>query len=172
MAYELVDLSAVWVLADVYEAQLRFVAPGVATRLELNAFPGRTDTGAVQLVDPVLDEKTRTAKVRIAFDNPDGALRPGMFGAVTLERPQRAVVRVPADALVRSGLEAYVFVARGAGRFEPRRVKAGEVGREYAEVLDGVSEGEQVVTKANFFVDSESQLRASLARLSGARGTR
>lgn len=168
MPYEIVDLSTLWVLADVYETELRFISPGISARLKLNALPGREFTGKVLFVDPLLDAKTRTARVRLAFPNQDGELRPEMLGEVVIERPEREVLRVPSDALVRSGVEDVVFVAREEGRFEPRRVTLGETSAEFTEVVDGLAAGELVVTRANFLVDSESRLRASLSRLSSA----
>lgn len=170
MPYDVVDLSTLWVLADVYETELRFVSPGVPAQLTLNAFPGRLFTGKVLFVDPLLDPKTRTARVRLSFTNTAGDLKPEMFGEVVIERPARDVLRVPSDALIRSGTEDVVFVARGEGRFEPRRVTLGEVGRDFTEVVDGLSVGDAVVTRANFLIDSESRLRASLARLSTPAG--
>ena len=166
MPYEVVDLSTVWVLAEVYETELRFISPGLPARLTLSAFPGKHFDGTVLFIDPLLDAKTRTTRVRLAFANPDGALRPEMFGEVTIARPANDVLRVPADALIRSGADDVVFLSRDEGRFEPRRVTVGEVGRDFAEVLDGLSEGDAVVTRANFLIDSESRLRASLARMS------
>lgn len=168
MPYEIVDLSTLWVLADVYETELRFISPGLSARLSLNALPGREFTGKVLFVDPLLDAKTRTARVRLAFPNPDGELRPEMLGEVVIERAVREVLRVPSDALVRNGVEDVVFVARDQGRFEPRRVTLGEASADFTEVMDGLTAGELVVTRANFLVDSESRLRASLARLSGS----
>lgn len=169
MPYDVVDLSTLWVLADVYETELRFVTPGVPARLTLNAFPGRQFAGKVLFVDPLLDPKTRTARVRLSFNNTNGDLKPEMFGEVVIERPARDVLRVPADALIRSGAEDVVFVARGEGRFEPRLVTLGEVGRDYAEVVEGLSAGDAVVTRANFLIDSESRLRASLGRISSSK---
>lgn len=166
MPYDVVDLSTLWVLADVYETELRFVSPGAPAQLTLNAFPGRLFTGKVLFVDPLLDPTTRTARVRLSFANASGELKPEMFGEVVVERPARDVLRVPSDALIRSGTEDVVFVARGEGRFEPRRVTLGEAGRDFTEVVSGLSAGEAVVTRANFLIDSESRLRASLARLS------
>jgi Cu(I)/Ag(I) efflux system membrane fusion protein len=168
MPYEVVDLSTVWVLADVYETDLRFVEPGMLATLHLTAWPDRTYTGKVLFIDPVLDPKTRTVRVRLDFANPKGELRPELFGEVTLERPAREVVRVPTDALVQTGEREVVFVARGEGRFEPHLVQTGEAGRDFTEVRGGLVEGEAVVTRASFLVDSESSLRASLARLAPA----
>jgi Cu(I)/Ag(I) efflux system membrane fusion protein len=166
MPFEVVDLTSVWVVADVYETDLRFVEPGMTASLSLRAFPGKTWEGGVSFIEPVLDPKSRTVRVRSSFPNPKGELKPELFGEVTLSRPAREVLRVPADAVVLNGERPLVFVARGGGRFEPRVVSLGEAGREFSEVLDGVAAGELVVTRANFLVDSESSLRASLARLS------
>jgi Cu(I)/Ag(I) efflux system membrane fusion protein len=94
-----------------------------------------------------------------------------MFGEVVIERPAREVLRVPSDALISSGTDEVVFVATGDGRFEPRRLSVGERARDYTEVLEGLSDGEAVVTRANFLVDSESRLRASLARISSDTAT-
>lgn len=162
MPYEVVDLSTVWVLADVYERELRHVTTGASATLTLEAFPGRSWAGKVLFVDPLLDPKTRSAKVRLAFDNSALELKPELFGEVTLARAPRPVLRVPTDALLRGGENDIAFVALGDGRFEPRKVKLGEVGRDYAEVLEGLSEGDRVVTKANFLIDSESRLRSSM----------
>jgi Cu(I)/Ag(I) efflux system membrane fusion protein len=171
MPYEVVDLSTLWVLADVYETELRFVTAGMLATLSLNAFPGRKYTGKVLFVDPLLDPRSRTARVRLAFPNKSGELKPEMFGEVVIERPAREVLRVPSDALISSGTDEVVFVARDDGRFEPRRVKVGERARDYTEVLEGLTDGEAVVTRANFLVDSESRLRASLARISSDTAT-
>jgi Cu(I)/Ag(I) efflux system membrane fusion protein len=165
MPFEIVDLSTVWVWADVYETELRFITPGLTASLRLDAWPGREWQGKVLFVDPVLDAKTRTARVRLAFSNAQGELKPEMFGEVTLARESRSVLRIPADAVVQTGTQQVVFVARGEGRFEPRVIEVGERGREFVEVLSGLVAGEAVVTRANFLVDSESRLRASLSRL-------
>lgn len=167
MPFEVVDLSTVWVLADIYETELRFVAPGMTAALHLDAWPGRTWQGKVLFIDPVLDPKSRTAKVRLAFTNTHGELRPEMYGDVTLARAGRETLRLPTDAVVQSGTQQVVFVARGEGRFEPRRIETGEAGRDFTEVISGLTEGEAVITRANFLVDSESRLRASLARIGG-----
>ncbi|MGC4115994.1 MAG: efflux RND transporter periplasmic adaptor subunit [Myxococcales bacterium] len=168
MPYEIVDLSQVWVLADVYETELQYVREGLAATLTLNAFPGREFKGRVRFVDPLLDPQTRTVKVRLAFPNAEGALRPEMFGEVVLQGPPREGLRIPQDAVVDSGTEKYVFVAVGSGKFEPRRVGLGAADGNLVEVRAGLKAGEQVVTRANFLVDSESKLRSSLAAMTTA----
>jgi len=169
MPYEIVDLSSVWVLADVYESELRFVTEKMPATLKLNAFPNREFKGKVVFIDPLLDPQTRTVKVRRTFPNPDGELRPEMFGEVVLFGTPRDGLSVPADAVIDSGTEKVVFVAVGAGKFQPRTVQLGESDGSRIEVLSGLTLGERVVIRANFLVDSESRLRASLAETTGAK---
>ncbi|MCM2335022.1 MAG: efflux RND transporter periplasmic adaptor subunit [Anaeromyxobacteraceae bacterium] len=167
MPYEVWDLSTIWVLADVYETELRHVKVGAPATLTLKAFPGLEHRGRVAFVDPVLDPKTRTVKVRLAFENASGALKPEMFGEVVLGTPPRKALRIPADALIDSGTRSVVFVALGDGKFQPRVVRPGASDGDQVEIIDGLGEGELVVTRANFLVDSESRLKASLQALAG-----
>ena len=171
MPLEIVDLSAVWVLADVYESELRFVKEQMAATLELAAFPNRVFRGNVMFVDPLMDPQTRTVKVRLTFPNPVGELRPEMFGEVVLSGSPHDALRVPLDAIVDSGTEKVVFVAIGEGKFQPRRVMLGESDAAQVEVVSGLVQGERVVIRANFLVDSESRLRASLAETPTAAGS-
>ncbi|MFP2907376.1 efflux RND transporter periplasmic adaptor subunit [Pyxidicoccus sp. 3LFB2] len=166
--YEIVDLSRVWVLADVYESELRHVKVGMPATLQLKAFPNRVFAGKVAFLDPVLDPATRTVKVRLEFPNPDGDLRPEMFGEVVLRGITRDALKIPADAVVPTGTTQVVFVALGDGRFQPREVLLGESDGKSVEVTSGLKAGDQVVTGANFLVDSESRLRASLAALAAS----
>src|SRR5204862_4273733 len=118
--------------------------------------------GRAIYIYPYLDEKTRTNKVRFGFGNRDGRLKPGMYANVELHgRGARGLV-VPTNAVLDSGTEQIVFVAQGDGIFEPRKVKIGRRLGDTTQILEGVKEGEQVATGATFFIDSESQLRASL----------
>ncbi len=166
MPIEMVDLSRVWVLADVYEGEIRHVKVGMPATLSLKAYPNRTFTGRVSFIAPQLDPKTRTVSVRLEFPNPTGELKPEMFGEVTLQSTAREGLRIPADAVIDSGTESVVFVALGGGKFAPRQVELGESDGKHVEIVKGVSAGEQVVTRANFLIDSESRLKASLAAMS------
>jgi Cu(I)/Ag(I) efflux system membrane fusion protein len=166
MPFEIVDLSRVWVLADAYESDLGHVRVGMPAKLTLKAFPDRTFSGRVAFVDPILDPKTRTARVRVEFPNPTGELKPEMFGDVVFQGQSRKALRVPADAVIHSGTKNVVFVALPDGKFQPREVRLGESDGDFVEVVSGVDAGDGVVTRANFLVDSESRLRASLAALS------
>ncbi|MBP8808858.1 MAG: efflux RND transporter periplasmic adaptor subunit [Kofleriaceae bacterium] len=165
MPYEIVDLSSVWVIADVYEAELRQVAVGVSATLTLTAYPGRSFAGTVAFLAPMLDPQTRTIKVRLSFANPSGDLRPEMFGEVVLSTAAHDALVVPADAIIDSGTSQVVFVAQGSGRFEPRQVELGQRDGAIVEVTRGLRLDERVVTRANFLIDSESRLRGSLSDL-------
>ncbi len=168
--FEIAGLRRVWVLADVYESELPFVRQGQKARMSLSYLPDRAWTGKVAFIAPVLDEKTRTVKVRLEFSNPDEALKPGMYADVFLERPLGRVLTVPESAVLTTGMRSIVFVAMGAGRFEPREVRTGAKVDSYYEIRAGVRPGEDVVTQANFLVDSESRLKAALADMSPAPG--
>lgn len=161
--FDIVDLSAVWVLADVYESELPRVAVGQAARMTLSYRPGREWRGKVTYVYPSLEEKTRTAKVRLEFANPREELKPEMYADVVLESAPRTALKVPADAVLDSGTRKVVFVAKGEGLLEPREITVGEQGDGSWEVLSGLSEGEEVALGASFLVDSESRLAAALA---------
>jgi membrane fusion protein, copper/silver efflux system len=167
MPYEIVDLSTVWVVADVYESELRFVKAGMPATLTLNAFPNREFNGKTVFIDPMLDPMTRTVKVRITFPNLTKELKPEMFGEVVLKGVPHDGVTVPIDAVIDSGTTHVVFVAVGNGKFRPRLVRLGDSDDTQVEVVSGLAVGEKVVTRANFLVDSESRLRASLAELAG-----
>jgi Cu(I)/Ag(I) efflux system membrane fusion protein len=167
MPYEIIDLSRVWVLADVYENELRWIESGMPATLVLNAIPDREFAGKVLFIDPLLDPRTRTVKVRLAFGNPDGELRPEMFGEVILHGKARDGLRIPQDAILDSGIEQIVFVALGNGKFSPRTVRTGAASGDLVEVVSGLRAGERVVTRANFLIDSESRLRSSLTETSG-----
>jgi Cu(I)/Ag(I) efflux system membrane fusion protein len=169
MPYEIVDLSGIWVLADVYETELQRVKVGAPATLTLKAIPVKEYQGRVAFIDPVLDPKTRTAKVRVSLANPGAALKPEMFGEVVLRSAPRQALRIPADAVIDSGTRSVVFVALGDGKFQPRVVRLGAGDGEFVEVQDGLAAGDKIVTRANFLVDSESRLKASLQALGGGK---
>ncbi len=164
--FEITDLSRVWVLVDVYEAELGRAKVGMPAQLTTQASPGKTFTGHIVFVDPVMDPKTRTAKARLEFPNPSGELKPEMFGEVLLKGQGRKGILVPLDAVLDAGTTKVAFVALGDGKFEPREVTTGTTVGEKVEILSGLKAGEEVVVRANFLVDSESRLKAALAHLS------
>ena len=160
--YKIADLSAVWVEADVYENEISGVRVGATAAVTMDAYAGERFSGRVIYIYPYLDEKTRTNKVRFAFANPGGRLKPGMFANVEVPVGAGMGLTVPANAVLDSGTEQIVFVAQGDGVFEPRAVKVGRRLADATQILEGLKEGEHVATGAAFFLDSESQLRASL----------
>jgi Cu(I)/Ag(I) efflux system membrane fusion protein len=163
--YRLADLSSIWVIADVSEQDIALVKVGAPAKLAFRAYPGETFEGEVTFILHELDAATRTAKVRIALQNPDHRIKHEMFADVTIdagdkERPRLAV---PLSAVIDSGNRQIVLVDKGGGRFEPRTVRVGVRGDGFVEVLNGVSAGENVVVSANFLIDAESNLKAALA---------
>lgn len=139
------DLSTVWLSAQVAERDLAGVAVGQGAHITLSAYPGQVLEGRVRYVGELLDPETRSVKVRVAVDNRDGRLRPGMFAQVRLDGPAREAVVVPASALLQSGVGARVFVEQGAGRFAPREVRLGVQQDGRVEVAAGLRAGERVV---------------------------
>jgi Cu(I)/Ag(I) efflux system membrane fusion protein/cobalt-zinc-cadmium efflux system membrane fusion protein len=165
--YTIADLSHIWVHADVYEYELPWVEVGQRAVAELSYLPRRRFEGEVTYVYPFLDPKTRTARVRLEFENPDLVLKPDMFANVTIEtRTQEDVLAVPNEAILRSGQRSLAIVALGEGRFEPRSVRLGiDGGDGWIEVSEGLAEGERVVTSGQFLIDSESRLQEAVQKL-------
>ncbi|MDO8777242.1 MAG: efflux RND transporter periplasmic adaptor subunit [Burkholderiaceae bacterium] len=163
MLYQIADLSAVWVVADVFEQDLRLVKTGAKARVSINAYPDKIFTGTVTYVYPTLKPETRTVPVRVELANPGLLLKPGMFAQVEVGVSAKAkVVTVPLSAVIDSGQRQIVLLAQGEGRFMPREVKLGSRSDNYVEVLDGVKDGELVVVAANFLIDAESNLKAAV----------
>jgi Cu(I)/Ag(I) efflux system membrane fusion protein len=160
--FDIADLSHVWVLADVYESELPRVAVGEPAAMTLSYWPGKSWRGAVTYVFPTLDEKTRTARVRLEFDNADGTLKPEMFADVVIEGRARTALVVPDDAVLDSGTRKIVFVANADQTLTPREVTTGDHASGLTEVLAGLKEGETVARGANFLLDSESRLKSAL----------
>jgi len=162
---EVADLSRVWVVASVYEYELPFVHEGQPGTMTLSYVPGKTFEGRVSLVYPLLDPATRTVQVRLEFANPAMELRPDMYAEVELQADLGERLSVPASAVIETGTRAVVFVDRADGVFEPREIGVGLRLAETYEVLTGLQEGERILTSGNFFVDSESKLKAALAAM-------
>lgn len=165
--YTIADLSRVWVIADVYENELPWVAAGQAAHVELSYLPGEDREGEVTYVYPFLDPKTRTARVRIELANPDQLLKPDMYANVTIDTEVlEDVLAVPEEAVIRSGTRTLVVEALGEGRFAPRPVELGlDSGAGWVQVREGLREGQRVVTSGQFLLDSESRLREAAQKL-------
>lgn len=162
--YRIADLSNVWVIAELAEADLAAIKVGTPAVVTLRAYPNDPVEGRVGFIYPDIKPETRTARVRIEVPNPDGRLKIDMYADVLFRSgaDEAAVVAVPDSAVIDSGSQQVVFVAKGEGHFEPRAVKLGRRGDGYVEIREGVRPGEEVVTAATFLIDSESNLRAAL----------
>jgi len=171
MLYQIADLSAVWVIADVFEQDIGQVKVGAKARIRINAYPDKVFDGRIAYVYPTLKAETRTVSVRVELTNPGGLLKPGMFAQMELPvGAQDKVLTVPDSAVIDSGTRRIVLVQLRQGRFEPREVKLGARSDNYIEVLEGVRAGEQVVVAANFLIDAESNLKAAVGGLGGHAG--
>ncbi len=167
--YQVSDLSAVWVIADVFEQDIGLVKLGTRAKIRINAYPDKLFEGKVSYVYPTLDAATRTVPVRIELANPGLLLKPSMFAQVDLPVAAKGpVVTVPLSALIDSGTRQIVLVEAKEGRYEPREVKVGARSDAYIEIREGVQDGELVVVAANFLIDAESNLRAAVSGFSPA----
>jgi RND family efflux transporter MFP subunit len=167
--FTIVDLSHVWVLGEVYETDLPLVRVGQSAQVELPySGDGRKFSGRVEFIYPFLDPKTRTVQVRMEFANPDLSLKPEMFTNIIMTAALGRQVLIPQDALMDTGAEQYVFVDKGNGYVEPRKVKASTEAGDKVGIQEGLKPGERVVTGANFIVDSESRLKGAFAGMGTA----
>ncbi len=162
LLYRLADLSVVWVEADVYEFEVPLVKPGLGAQITLSYLPDRRFAGEVAYIYPYLDPTTRTGRVRLITPNPDGALKPAMYANVELARPLGERLVVPESAVVYAGQTRLVFVDLGGGRLKPRPIRVGVRTADRVEALEGLEEGEVVVTSANFLIAAESKLKAAV----------
>jgi membrane fusion protein, copper/silver efflux system len=166
--FDIADLSHLWVLADVYESDLAAVRLGMPAEVTVTYLPGRTWRGRVTNVAPMVEEKTRTIKVRVEVDNADQELKPEMFADVVLRASMGTGLVVPESAVVRAGERQLVFLDLPGGAVEPRAVQLGAKVAAGVEVLGGLAEGERIVSSANFLLDSESSLKATVDALATA----
>jgi hypothetical protein len=152
----------VWVYAQVYEYELPLLAVGQAVDVEATARPGKTFAGVIRSIDPRVDPMTRTTRIRVRVDDPEGRLSPEMYVNVSLRIDAGERLAVPEEAVFDTGTRRIVFVDKGEGLFEPRDVTVGVKAEGFVEIIDGGAEGEHVVTSGNFLIDSESRLKAAL----------
>lgn len=171
--FEIADLSTVWVDVDIYEYELPWVRKSMPARMELPYHPGEPFTGKVLFIYPYLNAQTRTVRLRLAFDNRDGRLKPGMYANVYLQSqlPDDTLV-IPQEAVIDSGVRRIVFVAGDKGKFQPREVSLGVEGDGYeVQVLSGLRQGEKIVVSGQFMLDSESRLREAIQKMMAAQQT-
>ena len=165
--YRIADLSTLWAIADVAESDIGRIRVGDGSRILLAAFPGKPRETRIAFVYPDLKAETRTVQVRMELPNADGALRIGMYGEASISPVAETapVLAVPADAVIDSGERQVAIRALGQGRFEPKAVTLGRRGGGWVEIVEGLGEGDDIVTSANFLIDAESNLRAALRAL-------
>ena len=160
---DVADLSNVWVWADVYENELSSFRTGQKVKLSTAAYPGQEFEGTISLINPFLNEAQRTAKVRIDIPNPDFRLRPAMYvSAVLATGGSREALTIPIGAVMPTGTRSLVFLDKTQGRLEPRAVQLGEKYGDRYEVKEGLTEGERVVSSANFLIDAEAKVQGAL----------
>lgn len=164
--YHIADLRSLWLSVEIFEHQLAEIDVGSKAEVELTYFPGELFTGTVRFIEPEFSEATRTLKMKIEIPNPGGRLRAGMFGTVRFH-PVLAhqVLVVPTQAVLRTGQRNVVIVDLGDGTFEPREVKIGHEGGGRVEIMEGLKEGERIVTSSQFLIDSESSLQAAVQKM-------
>jgi RND family efflux transporter MFP subunit len=165
--YEIADLSTVWVDVDIYEYELPWVHKGMSAEMELAYIPGKIFKGEVLFVYPYLDMKTRTAKLRLSFTNFELELKPGMYANVNLEaKSTESTLVIPQEAIIDSGVRKVVFIALPKGRFQAKEVRVGVEGNDYEiQILEGLSEGDNIVLSGQFLLDSESRLREAIQKM-------
>jgi Cu(I)/Ag(I) efflux system membrane fusion protein len=161
--YQIVDLSSVWLVGNVFEQDMGLVHTGMPVQASFVAYPGRRFPGAVSFISPMLQADTRTAQIRVDLRNPHGLLKPGMYGSVEVSAGSSTErLSVPDSAVLDTGTRQLVLVDRGGGQFEPRTVELGMQGDGYVEILSGITQGEAIVVNGNFLIDAESNLRAAV----------
>ncbi|HBV21709.1 MAG TPA: efflux RND transporter periplasmic adaptor subunit [Nitrosomonas sp.] len=159
---KIADLSRVWIEAEVFEADLELVQVGMAATFTLPYLPGRTYPVIVEYVYPYLQSDSRTGRIRLSLENPDGALKPDMYAEVLLEARLGQRLSVPEEAIIVAGDSRVVFIDLGQGRLKPVRIKTGRTADGFVEVLDGLSAGDIVVTSGNFLIAAETRLKTGI----------
>ncbi|MEZ9013337.1 efflux RND transporter periplasmic adaptor subunit [Vibrio splendidus] len=161
-------LGEVWVDAEVFERQAHWISSGSNAVMTLDAIPGKEWLGNVDYVYPILDPKTRTLRVRLKFSNPNGELKPNMFANIALKPiSDEAVITIPRSSVIHSGGMTRVVMSEGSGKYRSARIEVGREAGEKIEVLQGLEQGENIVTSAHFMLDSESSQSADLSRING-----
>ena len=167
------DLSTVWMQAKIYEYEQPHIEVGMPASLSFPTLMGRFLSGRIMFIDPVVDEVTRTVRVRVELPNPDGQIRPGMFGDVLIHHPMGTGLTVPTSAVIRSGEQDIVFRAESGDRFVPVQVKISPLRfDDHFQILDGLQAGDEVAISGNYLIDSESRLEAGAGSMAGMAGMR
>jgi len=171
-AFRMADLSVVWVIANVPESDIASLKPGEAVEVRARAHPGHVFSGTVALIMPELNLETRTAKVRIEINNDGGMLLPGMYADIDISVPEAAdALTVPSASVIDTGDRQVVLVAQEGGRYGAHEVKVGRRSSGYVEILQGLADGDRIVTNGNFLIDAESNFQSAIKAFAPARNT-
>jgi Cu(I)/Ag(I) efflux system membrane fusion protein len=182
--FHIADLSRLWVLADIFENDIGLVRKGQEARITVDALQGVEIESSVAFIEPATNPRTRSTRIRLEIENPDSSLRPGMFAKVRIEAPMGGmeegsgdphrmhmqdggVLAVPRGAIINTGRRTIAFVETGPGRYLLRKVKLGVLAGDHYVVLDGLSEGERVVERGSFLLDSQAQLSGQAEEIYG-----
>jgi RND family efflux transporter MFP subunit len=167
------DLSSLWLTVEVFDDQLPWVETGGEATISLTYFPGETFRARVKYVEPRIAEETRTVRLTLEAPNPDGKLRAGMYATVEFD-PVVATnaLAVPAQSVIRTGRRTLVIVDLGGGRFAPREIVLGPESDDYVVAVSGLTDGERIVTSAQFLIDSESNIQAAIQKMIAERSQR
>ena len=169
--FNLVDLSSVWITAEIVESQAQWITPGGRAEVRVAAFPGKVFEGRVDYIYPELMATTRTVKARIVLKNPQGLLKPDMFADVTLYgKAEENTLMVPREAVIKTGTRSVVIVSEGEGKFRPVQVVTGAEAGGKTEILKGLTKDQTVVASGQFLIDSEASLRTALERFEEPEG--
>lgn len=163
LLYKIADHTTAWVQVDIYENEIALVKLGDKATITLASYPGEVFEGEVKFINPHITPDTRTVKVRLEFSNPDLKLLPEMYADVILDIPVGQRLTIPASAVLKTGKNDIVFIDKGDGNLEIRKVELGQKAGNYYEVLKGLKNGDIVISRANFLIDSESKVQAAVA---------
>lgn len=162
--YSLADLSRVWIMITLYEADLSRVNVGDAVNIKLPYDPSKKFAGTINYIYPEIDLNSRTVQARVEINNNDGFLRPGMFADIDIVKDLGETLALPVDAIIDTGMRSLVFVQTDSLVFEPKEIELGSRVGGFVPVLGGLNSGDRVVINANFLIDAESKLQAVLQR--------
>jgi membrane fusion protein, copper/silver efflux system len=160
--YTIADLSHLWILGDIYENELSYISIGQTADITLTYLPGKRFTANLIFISPTVDPQTRTIKVRFEIDNKKNLLKPGMYVNLGLKIPLGSRLVVPKNAVLLTGERSVIFIYHGDGKIEWRDVQLGARTDDLVEIVQGIKEGDEIITSANFLIDSESQLKAAM----------
>lgn len=160
--YRIADLDQIWIEAEVYESELPLIEEGDPVRITLPYLPGRESEGRVAFIYPYLDDTTRTGRVRIEVSNPGLSFKPDMYANVVLRKPLGERLAVPEESILYAGPRRFVFLDLGEGRLKPAAVEIGQKNGDLIEILNGVKEGDVIVTSGNFLIAAESRLKLAM----------